>query len=245
MNMPDRDGFEVNEKIKSRPELATATILMLTSSDRAGDAARCRRLGVTNYLVKPILQRELRAVIAAALETGTGRAHPPVPDEETVTPKPLKLLLAEDNPVNQRVAVAMLKREGHTVTVVDNGADAVAAAAGTSFDAILMDVQMPRMGGFEATAAIREHERTTSVHVPIIALTASAMEGDRDRCLRAGMDDYISKPISRADLNRALRPYMPHNAVSVRTASPEEPDLATVGLLREDARLRESSLIGV
>jgi two-component system, sensor histidine kinase and response regulator len=118
----------------------------------------------------------------------------------------LRLLLAEDNRVNQLVAQAFLKRDGHAVTVVDNGALAVAAAIGTSFDAIFMDVQMPEMNGLDATAAIRAHERQTGARVPIIAMTAHAMQGDRERCLAAGMDDYISKPISFADLRRVLTP---------------------------------------
>jgi CheY-like chemotaxis protein/anti-sigma regulatory factor (Ser/Thr protein kinase) len=119
---------------------------------------------------------------------------------------PLRILLAEDNRVNQLVAKAFLKRDGHAVTVVDNGAAALAAATGTSFDAILMDVQMPEMSGLDATVAIRAHEQQTGAHVPIIAMTAHAMQGDRERCLMAGMDDYISKPISFADLRRVLTP---------------------------------------
>jgi two-component system sensor histidine kinase/response regulator len=195
--------------------------------------------------VKPVVQRELRSALAAALDPGVRHARATV--SEGVVPTPLHLLLAEDIPVNQLIAVALLKREGHTVTVVDNGAAAVAAAAATSFDAILMDVQMPHMSGLDATAAIRVHERLTGLHVPIIALTAHAMQGDRERCLQAGMDDYISKPIGRADLNRALGAYMEaaRHRVAARAAFDDEPDSHTGDPALEDARLRKSSLVGV
>ena len=158
--MPGMDGFEVAERIRQRPGLAGATILMLTSRDRAGDAARCRQLGVTSYLVKPLSQPEL---LAAILECPRGRGDHCARARDgrarsRRAPAPLRVLLAEDNRVNQAVAVALLKRDGHHVTVVENGVAAVAAATAGGFDAILMDVQMPEMGGFEATAAIRAQE---------------------------------------------------------------------------------------
>ncbi len=119
-------------------------------------------------------------------------------------PEPLRVLLAEDNPVNQALAAALVRRDGHTVAIVDNGRAAVEAAAGGAFDAILMDVQMPEMSGFEATAAIRRSETTTGKRTWIIAMTAHAMQGDRDRCIASGMDDYIAKPISAREVRRAL-----------------------------------------
>jgi signal transduction histidine kinase/CheY-like chemotaxis protein len=205
VNMPGMDGFDVAESIRQRPELVDATILMLTSRDRMGDAMRCRQLGVTRYLVKPLTQQELSTALLSALGAVLAKIESlpaPVPDRRSATP--LRILLAEDNRVNQALAAALLKRDGHHVTIVDNGIAAVAAAAGGGFDAILMDVQMPEMGGFEATGAIRAHESATGRRVRIIAMTAHAMPGDRDRCLEAGMDDYVSKPIRPGDLQRAI-----------------------------------------
>jgi signal transduction histidine kinase/ligand-binding sensor domain-containing protein/DNA-binding response OmpR family regulator len=205
VHMPDLDGFEVAAAIQRRPVLADAAILMLTSKDRAGDVRRCRDLGITRYLIKPISQRELLLAIQSALGGAPSRAvrQPTLAASGTLKPS-LRLLLAEDNRVNQALAVALLKREGHTVTVVDNGASAVAAATTGGFDAVLMDVQMPEMSGIDATMAIRTHEATTGAHVPIIALTAHAMHGDQERCLEAGMDGYLAKPIRAADLRQAL-----------------------------------------
>ena len=205
-HMPGMDGFELAERIRARPELAGATILMLTSDDRAGDAARCRRLGVTSYLVKPLTQRELLASIVAALEAAprTAPAEAPPADAAVRGSGRLHLLLAEDNVVNQALAAGLLKRDGHDVTIVGNGVAAVAAAAAGHFDAIFMDVQMPEMNGLDASAAIRTHGRATGAHPWIIAMTAHAMQGDRERCLAAGMDDYVSKPIRPQDLRRAI-----------------------------------------
>jgi signal transduction histidine kinase/DNA-binding response OmpR family regulator len=205
VNMPGMDGFEVAEAIRQRPGLAGATILMLSSRDRIGEALRCRQLGITHCLVKPLTQRELLAAMRNALGAPAAKLESPaaaVPQRASATP--LRILLAEDNRVNQALASALLKRDGHHVTMVENGIAAVAAAVAGGFDAILMDVQMPEMGGFEATAAIRAHESTTGRRVRIIAMTAHAMQGDRDRCLEAGMDDYVSKPIRPGDLQRAI-----------------------------------------
>ncbi len=202
--MPDLDGFAVAEAIADRPHLACPTILMLTSDDRAGDAARCRELGVSSYLVKPITQSELLRSILAGL------AAVPRPEPRAIAPREaasdggMRILIAEDNRVNQKIAAAFLKRDGHAVTIVDDGTAAVAAAASGGFDCIFMDVQMPVMNGFDAAAAIRQHEHTTGGHVPIIAMTAHAMSGDRERCLAAGMDDYLSKPISAEGIRSVL-----------------------------------------
>jgi signal transduction histidine kinase/DNA-binding response OmpR family regulator len=205
VNMPGMSGFEVAEKIRQRPGLVGATILMLTSRDRIGDAVRCRQLGVMHCLVKPLTQRELLAALLSTLGAPQPRMESPqVPVPEQGSTTPLRILLAEDNRVNQALASALLKRDGHHVTIVEDGIAAVAAANAGGFDAILMDVQMPEMGGLEATAAIRAHESVTGGRVWIIAMTAHAMQGDRDRCLEAGMDDYISKPIRPGDLRRAI-----------------------------------------
>ena len=209
VHMPGMDGFSVAEQIMHRRELAGATILMLTSADHLGDAARCRRLGVTSYLIKPIMSRELLADILAALgsaprHVGAASSAAPVPAPAPAQTARLRILLAEDNKVNQRLAVALLQRDGHEVAVAENGVEAVAACGREHFDAILMDVQMPEMNGFDATAAIRALEHETGRHVPIIAMTAHAMEGDRERCLAAGMDDYIAKPIALKEFRRVL-----------------------------------------
>jgi signal transduction histidine kinase/CheY-like chemotaxis protein len=209
-NMPGMDGFQVAERIRARPSLAGATILMLTSRDRTGDASRCHHLGIAHYLVKPLGQRELLAAMLDAL--GATSLQAPVmamPVAAATSVSSLHVLLAEDNRVNQAVAAGLLKRDGHLVTIVENGVAAVAALTTTRFDAVLMDVQMPEMGGFEATAAIRARESITGERVRIIAMTAHAMEGDRERCLDAGMDDYVSKPIRQSDLRRAMNAVSP------------------------------------
>jgi signal transduction histidine kinase/DNA-binding response OmpR family regulator len=199
--MPGMDGFTVAEKIRSRPELTGATIMMLSSAARRGDAARCRKMGIDCYLTKPVSRDDLKAAIASALAP---REHRAAPSDRSAAARasgrPLRILLAEDNQVNQQYAVGLLGKLGHTVAVVDTGADAVQAAAGEQFDAVLMDIQMPEMDGLEATAAIRLSERDTDRHLPIVATTAHAMKGDAERCYAAGMDAYVSKPINREEL---------------------------------------------
>jgi PAS domain S-box-containing protein len=200
-NMPDCDGYAVAEQIAKRPELARTTIMMLTSSGEYGDATRCRELGIASYLTKPITGKDLLEAIGAALPSekpGAGAAVPPAAVARAPTPpsaRHARILLAEDNIVNQRVAVGLLTRRGHHVTVTSNGLEAVAALEREAFDVVLMDVQMPRLGGLEATAEIRARERGTGHRAYIVAMTAHAMSGDRERFLAAGMDGYLSKPI--------------------------------------------------
>jgi signal transduction histidine kinase/CheY-like chemotaxis protein/ligand-binding sensor domain-containing protein len=202
VNMPDMDGFMLLEAAGRAGHLVNTTVLMLTSGGRAGDAARCRELGGAAHLTKPVRQQELHAAILKALgQASAGAARRAAPDvglERTTTP--LRILLAEDNPVNQQVALKALQKRGHSVVVVDNGREAVEAIEHSQFDVVLMDVQMPVMDGFEATAAIREREKSTGCRLPIIAMTAHAMRGDEEICLQAGMDGYITKPIRRAKL---------------------------------------------
>jgi len=204
--MPDLDGFSVAQKIKQNPGLAGATILMLSSAGRRGDMARCRELGIAAYLTKPIRQSQLFDAIMAALGKGTqtedssGRAARLNPCEH----RELNILLAEDNAVNQKIATRMLEKLGHRVTVTGNGKAALDILTRLDFDAILMDVQMPEMDGLTVTEKIRAGERQTRLHVPIIAMTAHAMKGDRERCLQAGMDGYISKPINGRELEKAI-----------------------------------------
>ncbi|HEY3329582.1 MAG TPA: response regulator [Capsulimonadaceae bacterium] len=201
--MPDVDGFMLVESIKQHPELTSATLMMLSSADRAGDAARCRQMGISSYLTKPIKQSTLFDAIVSSVMTSllTQRSAPvEIPKTHTETVRPLNLLLAEDNAVNQRLAARILEKRGHTVTIANNGLEAVEAVRRERFDLIVMDVQMPEMDGLEATAAIRNLEKETKDHIPIVALTAHAMKGDRERCLDAGMDFYVSKPIQPQEL---------------------------------------------
>jgi signal transduction histidine kinase/DNA-binding response OmpR family regulator len=198
-NMPDIDGFGVAERIASRPELAGATIMMLTSSGQYGDAARCRELGISAYLTKPIKQADLLNQICRLLEQGQKEAAAaPKKLEAAEVIQPANVLLAEDNIVNQRVAVGLLQRRGHRVTVANNGVEALELSAREKFDLILMDVQMPEMGGFEATARIRQREQTDGSYTRIVAMTAHAMAGDRDKCIAAGMDGYMTKPFNQS-----------------------------------------------
>jgi PAS domain S-box-containing protein len=204
--MPVVDGFDVAAEVARRPDLAGITIMMLTSGGRGGDSARCRELGISTYLPKPVKQSDLFDAIWTALD-GVKEAPPkrvvsPIASAEQV--RRMKILLAEDNVVNQRVAVGLLQRRGHAVTVVANGAEALDALKTGTFDIVLMDVQMPVMGGFEATAAIRAAEAQSGQHIRIVAMTAHAMTGDRERCLAAGMDGYLAKPIDPAVLFAAV-----------------------------------------
>lgn len=209
MHMPKMDGFALVERIRQRPELTTATIMMLTSAGHRGDAARCQELGVTAYLLKPIRQSELREAVARVL--GAHQQEGAIPlitryslHDAREPGSSMKVLLAEDNAVNQRLAVRLLEKRGHRVSVAGNGFEALAAWRKESFDLVFMDVQMPEMDGYEATAAIRKEEKNSGGHVQVIALTAHAMKGDRDKCLAAGMDGYLSKPIRPQELDEVL-----------------------------------------
>jgi len=209
MHMPKMDGFALVEQIRSRPELSTATIMMLTSAGHQGDAARCKELGVSAYLLKPIRQSELREAIARVL--GANKQEGVIPlitryslQDAREPGTSLRVLLAEDNAVNQRLVVRLLEKRGHRVAVAENGLEALAALKKEDFDLVLMDVQMPEMDGMEATAAIRKGEKRTGEHVAVIALTAHAMKGDREKCLAAGMDGYLTKPIRPQELDDAL-----------------------------------------
>jgi two-component system, sensor histidine kinase and response regulator len=204
--MPGMSGFELVGLIKKRPDLGGMTVMMLTSDDVSGHAARCRELGVAAYLIKPIKQAELRRSIEEVLSSKDTIAAsvPAVPQPQQAAGPALHFLLAEDNLINQQLAVRFLEKQGHRVTVVGDGREAVAAWQAQPFDMVLMDVQMPEMDGFEATAAIRAAEQGTGRHTTIVALTAHALRGDEQRCLNAGMDGYLSKPIRSQDLAAAI-----------------------------------------
>ena len=205
--MPKVSGFELAVAIKETPRFADIPMMILTSAGRKGDAARCRKLGISAYLTKPIKQSELQE----ALE-GIMGSHKEMGLKGTlVTRHSLRerrakysLLLAEDNPVNRKMAVRMLEKRGHSVFAVENGLEAVKAYTTGSFDIILMDVQMPVMDGFEATEKIRSIQDEKGKYIPIVALTAHAMKGDREKCLNAGLDEYISKPIKSEILFEVL-----------------------------------------
>jgi len=204
VHMPEMDGFELVKRIHDSPELVQPVILMLTSGDRSDDLSRCRKLGVSSYLTKPVRRAELRSAILSAIARDTSLvAVRPALNGAAADRTPtgthsssLHILLTEDNAVNQRVALRILQKAGHSVAIAENGKVALRMLAEQPFELILMDLQMPEMGGFEATALIREKEKRTGRHIPIIAMTAHAMAGDRERCLAAGMDNYLSKPVA-------------------------------------------------
>jgi two-component system, sensor histidine kinase and response regulator len=207
--MPDLDGFTVAERIRQEPDLADATVMLLTSDVKSGDLARCRRLGISRHLVKPLMPSEvLNAMLLALGESVDTTAGPSSPTElgtETLSPR-LHVLVAEDNAINQRLLLRLLEKLGHTAVVTSNGQEAVEMYEAGAFDLVLMDIQMPVMDGLAATAAIRERESQHSGRrrLPIVAVTAYAMRGDRERCLAAGMDEYLPKPIKLENLTAAL-----------------------------------------
>jgi two-component system, sensor histidine kinase and response regulator len=214
--MPERNGFHLAEEIKDSRDLAPAVVLMLSSASGFKDVARAHDLGVKSHLVKPVRRDELHQAVltalglaAAAALQGASEALPSVERASS------RVLLCEDNLVNQRLAVRILEKAGFAVAVAGNGREGLRALDGQEFDVVLMDVQMPEMDGLEAAAAIRKKERGTHSHIPIIALTAHAMKGDEERCLAAGMDGYVSKPVRAADLVQAIERLAP-----VATPSP-------------------------
>jgi two-component system, sensor histidine kinase and response regulator len=204
-NMPGMDGFELAERIKLDPQLSSATIMMLTSSEYKGDTARCRELGIAAYLVKPIRKSELLTAILTVL--GCQTVSPPALVTSATlsqTRSSLHILVAEDNPINQVLIVRLLQKMGHVPLLVANGREALEVLERERFDLVLMDVQMPEMDGFLATKEIRNAEKATGKHIPIIALTANALKGDDETCLAAGMDGYLAKPVSGRRLETAL-----------------------------------------
>jgi signal transduction histidine kinase/ligand-binding sensor domain-containing protein/DNA-binding response OmpR family regulator len=241
-HMPGEDGFDLARQIRQTPQCAGAAIIMLTSASESGDSARCRELGVAAHLAKPVSPCELRRLICRVLDHNVEepRAPQPVsgglPGEERAAAS-RKILLAEDNPVNQMVAARLLERRGHRVTVASNGREAVAAIEREEFDLVLMDVQMPEMDGFEATAAIRKAETGTGRHLPIFALTARAMKGDAERCRLAGMDGYLPKPIRPADLYAIVDGCPPMPETGSNTSAAAEPGGKIIGTNAEEPSL--------
>jgi PAS domain S-box-containing protein len=255
--MPGMDGFDLAEKIKQQPELAGAAVMMLSSAGQSGDRARCRALGIASYLTKPVKQSELLDTILSALTVQSSNA-PPTPDTpESDAPDetrqlPLRILLAEDNAVNQRVATRILEKKGHHIVVAANGKEAIAAFNTQPFDLILMDVQMPEMDGFEATAAIRAREKDRSLPekqpIPIVAMTAHAMKGDRERCLAAGMDGYVSKPIQAGEMLSVIASLIPvpasaQNGDMWGTKQKEQEEKSSGQGEQEDEKFREETAV--
>ncbi len=211
VHLPDGDGFALIEKINRQPSLADAGIMMFTPGHKLVEAARCRDLGVAAYITKPIRAHELREALQAAYsKTLIQPAEPQAllrPDGGPVEKRlgrALRILLAEDNPINQRLTLRLLEKRGHVVVAAANGVEALQALDRDRFDLILMDVQMPQMDGFQVTAIVREREKSTGAHLPIFAMTAHVLKGDEERCLMAGMDGYIPKPISPKALIAAV-----------------------------------------
>jgi two-component system sensor histidine kinase/response regulator len=222
-NMPEMDGFTLAAQLQNNPMLIDATVMMLTSAGHVGDSARCRSLGISAYLVKPVRPSELLDVICQVMQRDFASNSRPIsnPLLLTQTRNRRKVLLAEDNFVNQSLAVQLLETRGYHVTVAADGRLALAEWRKQRFDVILMDIQMPEMDGFEAAALIREEERATGEHIPIIAMTAHALKGDRQRCLAAGMDRYIAKPIRTNELFATIESVL--DGVP-RTSRPVGPD---------------------
>ena len=209
--MPEMDGFAVAEKLKEDSHRGDALVIVLSSAGQTVSAARCQELGIVRCLTKPVKQSDLLNAILKAFRTREAKAVTAAPPAANLPAavRPLRILLAEDGLVNQQVALGFLEMRGHTVVIANNGKEALAALDKESFDVVLMDVQMPEMDGLQATAAIRCQEKDTGAHVPIIAMTAYAMKGDRERCLEAGMDDYVSKPIRPEPLYAAVEEFTP------------------------------------
>lgn len=200
--MPDMDGFILAEHIQKDLQLVNATIMMLTSAGHLGDAARCRKLGISAYLVKPIRQGELLDAICQLLDKTAQNKPAALVTQHTLREEKhrARILVAEDNAVNQTLAVRLLEKRGYAVIVAPDGQAAVNAYHAGGVELVLMDIQMPGMDGYEATAAIRESEKLSGGHIPIIAMTAHALVGDQEKCMASGMDGYVSKPIRTSEL---------------------------------------------
>ncbi|HEX9332400.1 MAG TPA: response regulator, partial [Anaerolineales bacterium] len=206
MQMPGMDGEQTARAIKSDPSVKDVKIIILTSMGQRGDAVRLEALGCSAYLLKPVKQQLLFDAVVTVLDRQEDRSSNLVTRHTLAEQKKLglRLLLAEDNPINQKLAVVLLQKAGYSVDAVETGIQAIQEVQANQYSAVLMDVQMPELDGLEATRQIRELEKNTGRHIPIIAMTAHAMQGDRERCLEAGMDDYVSKPLEPKVLFNAL-----------------------------------------
>ena len=231
MQMPGMDGCTLSREIRKNPSFGEIPILMLSSGGQLDEAPECRKLGIAAYLMKPALPSDLLDAILTAFSIPSKTEAPKEISVKATAPvvatNGLRILLAEDNLVNQKLAITLLQKRGHTVIPTGNGQEAIAVLETQRFDLVLMDVQMPVMDGFEAIRAIRSKERTTGSHIPIIALTAHAMKGDREKCLGVGADDYVSKPIRTSDLLAAMDR---SKILKVEASAKAEPSLKTAPL---------------
>jgi two-component system, sensor histidine kinase and response regulator len=228
MHMPKMDGFGLVERIKENPELSTSTIMMLTSGGQRGDALRCGELGIAAYLLKPVRQAELREAIVRILSgkeqsTGVPMITPYSLENTSDHTRSLQILLAEDNRVNQKLAIRLLEKRGHHVVVACNGKEVLAAMEIRPYDLVLMDVQMPEMDGLEATRLLRKREGTTGKRQPVVAMTALVMKGDRERCMEAGVDGFLSKPIRQQELDSVLDNYLAQDGAESEISDPAIP----------------------
>jgi PAS domain S-box-containing protein len=223
-HMPEMDGFTLAQLINKRKDFGRPIIMMLSSGGIRGDSARCRKLGVSAYMSKPIKQSELLDAIRLSIGAHPEeKEHIPLITRHSIRESRQRhhILLAEDNVINQKIAINFLEKNGHRVFVANDGHEVLSALEKENFDLILMDVQMPNMDGFKATAAIRERETKTGAHIPIIAMTAHAMRGDRERCLDAGMDEYIAKPLNPKEILSRIDQIMSKMKKSTKKNHPE------------------------
>jgi two-component system, sensor histidine kinase and response regulator len=234
-HMPEMDGFEVAARVKKDPHLRHATVILLTSAGKREDLSRAKILGAAAALTKPVKQSELWDAIVTALHVPVhAKTRPSALRERALgATRALRILVAEDNPVNQQLALHLIERRGHSAMVAENGREALSAIQKHKFDLVLMDVQMPEMGGLEATRAIREKEKSTGGHLPIVAMTAHAMQGDRERCLEAGMDGYLAKPLDPKLFLQTVE----------RTAMPGDKSAAEQGLPNSEGTVDKSTLL--
>lgn len=223
-HMPGMDGFMTTEQIRKNTRIVPPTIMMLSSLDRDESLSRCKALGIEAYLVKPIKPSELLDVIVKTFGYKEGTEMPKLENKSQISEKGeqvLRILLAEDNPINQKVAKALLEKRGWEVACVENGQEVLEAIEKEAYDLILMDVQMPEVDGYEATRKIREKETQTGKHIPILAMTAHALKGDREKCLEAGMDGYVAKPVRAEELYQAIHALFNGKSAENHVSSPE------------------------
>ncbi len=228
VDLQDMSGFDLVREIKNCDALGDVPVVMLTSGSGSGDFRECQTMGIESLLIKPVKQSDLRKAIAASLKATAGASdsgqQPESPESQL---QPLRILLAEDGKANQKMAVRLLTKWGHSVDVAENGQETIDRWKEGGYDIILMDVQMPVLDGIEATRQIRDLEKSSDQHMPIVAMTAHALKGDRQRCLDAGMDDYVTKPIRRAELVRAISAVIgngnPHEQPESEPAAPDPP----------------------
>jgi two-component system, sensor histidine kinase and response regulator len=230
VHMPDMDGFSLADRIRQDPTNQDLKLILLTSAGRSDDVARCEALDISGYLTKPVKQSELFDEIVTALAEKSHDRTSKTIDQAVSSPAvALRILVAEDNPVNQTLAMRILEKLGHHVTLANNGREALDKSRSSKFDLILMDVQMPDLDGLEATKLIRMAEKSTGKHLRIIAMTAHAMKGDRERCIDAGMDAYLSKPIRIEELKAALSEFGQPHTTPANSSVKSEIDFSEIG----------------